>query len=470
MDLFRITFLQMEFLASLMIIAIIIFRAVGIHYISKRILVISWCITIVRLLVPISIPMSFGIPVQGAESGVGASLEEGIWETELLTSNMPDIAESSSQISSRLIIWAIGFGLCVLYFGISYLVCRYEFSQSSPLENEDIFRWLDKHPTKRKIRVRSISNISSPLTYGIISPTILLPTTLEWEDEETLNFILLHEYIHIRYFDSVIKIFLASCLCIHWFNPLVWVMFLLANRDVELACDESVVQVLGEKRKSAYALTLIKLADSSDVCNPVLNHFCKNAITERIEAIMKMKKTSLLATILALILIMCSTTAFAASAADDANISGNDSYMSNTVVIQTNQNDMAGTSFGQEAFESVNEETTLIPYDDATVYSADVEVPAPFKSVSLSPGMSYKFDRRYYRAGTKIDIYASWNPDTVDLKLGVYSETSDSAITDKVTDGEGGVVTTIKKSGYFYIYVSNTSRSESADINISYAY
>ena len=128
MDLFRITFLQMEFLASLMIIAIIIFRAVGIHYISKRILVISWCITIVRLLVPISIPMSFGIPVQGAESGVSGSLEEGIWETELLTSNMPDIAESSSQISSRLIIWAIGFGLCVLYFGISYLVCRYKFS------------------------------------------------------------------------------------------------------------------------------------------------------------------------------------------------------------------------------------------------------------------------------------------------------------------------------------------------------
>lgn len=463
MDFFRITILQMDFLASLMIIAIIIFRAVGIHHISKRIPVISWCITIVRLLVPISIPMSFGIPVQSPD-GMGGLIEETILETELLTSNMSDVAESSSHISSKLIIWGIGFGICALYFGISYLVCRYKFSQSSPIENEDIFRWLEEHRIKRKIRVRSISNVSSPLTYGVISPIILLPSALEWENEDTLNFILLHEYIHIRYFDSVIKIFLAGCLCVHWFNPLVWAMFLLANRDVELSCDEAVVQVLGEKRKSAYALTLIKLADSGDVCNPVLNHFCKNAITERIEAIMKMKKTSLLATILAVTLIICSSTAFAVSAAD------NDSYMSNTVVIETTQNDMAGTSFGQDSFGSVNEDTTLIPYDDATVYAADVEIPVPFKRISLSPGTSYKFDRKYYQAGTKIDIYASWSPDTVDLKLGVYSENSGSAITDKVTNGEGGVVTTIKKSGYFYIYVSNTSNSKSADINISYAY
>lgn len=294
MNFFRTTFLQMDFLASIMIIAIIIFRAIGIHYVPKRILVVSWCIIIIRLLVPLSISLPVSIPIHETVPSTETFIEKAMSETTALTNNLPDV-QAADHIPLQMVLWSVGFGICALYFGISYLICRYKFSQSSQIENEVILCWLKEHSLKRRIRIRSTPNISSPLTYGIVCPTILLPSNLDFNNSNAINFILLHEYMHIRYYDSIIKFFLVICVCVHWFNPLVWMMFLLANRDIELSCDERVVLTLGEKLKSTYALTLIELADSNNLFNPVLNHFCKNAITERIEAIMKMRKSSLLA-------------------------------------------------------------------------------------------------------------------------------------------------------------------------------
>lgn len=469
MEFFRTTFLQMDFLASIMIIAVIIFRAIGIHSVPKRILVAFWCTIIIRLLIPFSISVPFSTPIRETPSNMDGVIEKVASGVSGLSNNLHGVDETS-QISVPIVIWGIGFGFFVLYFGISYLICRLRFSQSTKLENEIIPCWLKKHPLKRRIRIRTTENISSPLTYGIIHPTILLPENLDFNDPDLLNFILLHEYMHIRYYDSIIKFFLAICVCFHWFNPLTWMMFLLANRDIELSCDEKVVQTLGEESKSTYALTLIELADSNNLCSPVLNHFGKNAITERIEAIMKMRKSSLLATTLALALLVGSTTAFAASAADEVDVSAGNAFASNTMVMQATDN-QAATAVTPTTFNASSEEMTAASNEAVVDVSEDlVEAPAPLKNVSLSPGTSYKYDKTYFEAGTQIDIYANWTPSSVDLELGVYSASSGSKYTDTVSDGEGGVVVTINKSGYFYIYVENTSSSKSADISLSYAY
>ena len=74
-------------------------------------------------------------------------------------------------------------------------------------------------------------------------------------------------------------------------RPLVWVMYVLANRDIELSCDETVVRTFGETMKSAYALALIGLEErKSGVAAPLFNYFAKNAITERINAIMSTRQ------------------------------------------------------------------------------------------------------------------------------------------------------------------------------------
>ncbi|RAZ18687.1 peptidase M56, partial [Klebsiella oxytoca] len=70
-----------------------------------------------------------------------------------------------------------------------------------------------------------------PLTYGIIHPVILLPKSTDWTDTERLNYVLEHELAHIRHFDAAAKLALTAAVCVHWFNPLVWLMLSLANRD-----------------------------------------------------------------------------------------------------------------------------------------------------------------------------------------------------------------------------------------------
>ncbi len=71
-----------------------------------------------------------------------------------------------------------------------------------------------------------------------LRPVILLPEDMERGNETTLTYILTHEYIHVRRFGQRGKAGIAAVLCVHWFNPLAWVMYVLANRDLELSCDE----------------------------------------------------------------------------------------------------------------------------------------------------------------------------------------------------------------------------------------
>ena len=110
---------------------------------------------------------------------------------------------------------------------------------------------------------------------------------MDWKNEKQLQYVLSHEYVHIYRYDAVTKLIVTLALCIHWFNPFVWVMYILFNRDIELACDESVIRQFGEKSKSAYSLMLINMEATKSGLLPFCNNFSKNAIEERITAVMK---------------------------------------------------------------------------------------------------------------------------------------------------------------------------------------
>lgn len=140
------------------------------------------------------------------------------------------------------------------------------------------------------------------------------PQSLEDIQSEQLTYILMHEMTHIRRFDMLRKIAAAAVLCIHWFNPIVWVLFLLYNRDIELACDETVVRKIKGDCRSAYALALIGMEERQRGSSSLCSHFSKNAIEERIVAIMKFKKISIAAAVLASSLVLGVTSAFATSA------------------------------------------------------------------------------------------------------------------------------------------------------------
>ena len=119
--------------------------------------------------------------------------------------------------------------------------------------------------------------------------------------------------MHIRYFDAAVKLLMAAALCIHWFNPCVYLMYIFFNRDLELACDEAVVRRFGEEEKSAYAMALIEMEEEKSGLLPLGNSFSKNAIEERIGAIMKIKKISPLVHGLSAALVCGITLLFATS-------------------------------------------------------------------------------------------------------------------------------------------------------------
>ena len=239
-------------------------------------------------------------------------------------------------------LWALGAVLCAGYFGMAYFRGRRIFAVSLPVKNETADKWLAAHTLRRKITIRQSGCVSAPLTYGIFSPVILIPENTDWERKERvqmqtreggfegpgslpgmgweLSLCLEHEFVHIKRLDGLTKLILIAALCLHWFNPLVWVMVVLANRDLELSCDEAVVWLFGEQVKSAYARTLIHMEEIKSGCLPLCSNFSKNAIEERITAIMKIKKISLFTAAAGVLLVMGITIGFATRAAGKGEV------------------------------------------------------------------------------------------------------------------------------------------------------
>ena len=316
---------QMSVAGGVLILFIVVIRALAIHRLPKTTFLALWMIAALRLLLPFSIPLPFNIHI-GLDvfSDVVQELPSGNIASTLPGDSPPadDIgtafrSPATEHISTFEILWLVGVLLLAIYFSISYFRSMRKFRMSVPDNTPYIREWLNAHQIVRPIEVRSSDLISSPLTYGILHPVILLPKKLDRNDQVALKYVLTHEYVHIRRFDAITKILFAAVLCIHWFNPLVWGMYVLANRDTELSCDAWVIRMTGVKNRSSYALMLIKMEERRNGMSALWNHFGKNAISERIEAIMKFKKTSIWACILALALIAGATTAFAAARTDD---------------------------------------------------------------------------------------------------------------------------------------------------------
>lgn len=312
---------QMSVAGGVLILFIVLIRALAIHRLPKTTFLALWMIAALRLLLPFSIPLTFNIHI-GLDvfSDVVQELPSGNIASTLPGDSPPsyDIgtavpSPATEHISTFEILWLVGVLLLAIYFSISYFRSMRKFRMSVPDNTPYIREWLNAHQIVRPIEVRSSDLISSPLTYGILHPVILLPKKLDRNDQAALQYVLTHEYVHIRRFDAITKILFAAVLCIHWFNPFVWVMYVLANRDIELSCDAWVIRMMGEKKRSSYALMLIKMEERRNGMSALCSHFGKNAISERIEAIMKFKKTSILACAFALVLVVGATTAFATS-------------------------------------------------------------------------------------------------------------------------------------------------------------
>lgn len=268
--------------------------------------------------------------------------------TALTASPEPTSVNPIPFVSLKTIVWIIGMLGTASYFAVSYFSWRKKFAESLPVKNDFCRNWLEEHPTLRHLSIRVSDRISSPLTYGVFRPVILMPKKTNWNDTDVMKYVLTHEYVHIKRLDSLFKLMLTVSLCVHWFNPFVWLMYFIANRDIELSCDEKVVRMLDSER-SSYAMALIQMEEQKTSSYPLSSSFSRNALKERIIAIMKFKKISPIAAATAIFLAAGTTVAFAT-------------------------NTIPATSNDSSLYPGTASSDMLLPSDSTTAYSTpDIE-------------------------------------------------------------------------------------------------
>lgn len=313
--------LEMSISGGILILCIFFLRCLTMNLVKKRTFVILWEIVLVRLLLPIKIPLKFSI----ANLVAALTDNKDVFYTsqDIITPSAAGVAKSAESVTTGIsnsefpiltIVWLAG---AVLFFVIFLLLYRKEYKrvqEAIPMNTSDfINNWLENKSMRRKIKVLTADFIATPVTAGILMPRIILPTIMDLSDTKQLECVMTHEVVHIKRFDNLLKILSVVAICIHWFNPLIWLMYFLFNRDLELSCDEKVISILGENKKQIYAYTLIGLAEQKAGLNVVYNGFGKNAIKERITSIMKYKKMTAIGITISVIAILASTNVFAAA-------------------------------------------------------------------------------------------------------------------------------------------------------------
>ncbi|BAH08140.1 DUF5301 domain-containing protein [Clostridium kluyveri] len=168
-------------------------------------------------------------------------------------------------------IWVLGFISLIVYSILSYLILKHKVC-TSVIVKDNIFQ---------------CENISSPFVLGFVRPKIYLPIGLEKTEQ---NYILKHEQVHVKRFDYLIKPIAFLALCLHWFNPLVWISFMLMNKDMEMSCDERVLKEFGTHIKKDYSTSLLLLSVNKNTIkgNPLA--FGENNTKTRIKNILNYKK------------------------------------------------------------------------------------------------------------------------------------------------------------------------------------
>ncbi len=324
---------QMSLTGSMLIIVILLARWLAGGRLPTKVFLLLWEIAALRLLTPFVVRVSVSIPTVSAFSQRLAANPLPYGETTnpagALLGGQSPVVNPFVQVAA--VLWAVGTALLLGWAFIAYVRNRRRFSQSVPVDSAVVEEWKKAHTLLRPLQIRVSDQIASPLTYGVLRPVILLPKSMNCSDAQSVKFVLTHEWIHVRRFDAVAKLMFMAVLAFHWLNPLVWVMYILANRDMELSCDAEVLRYIGGDKRAAYATTLIDLLAQQRKSDSYLYaNFTQNAMQQRIEAIMKNRKISVAAVIVAVVLTVFAMSTFAEGTnAQPKTLSSNGVYQNN---------------------------------------------------------------------------------------------------------------------------------------------
>lgn len=308
-DIFR-TVLNMSITGAYISAAIIILR-IAMKKLPKKYSYLLWAILGIRLLCPFSFSSAVSVfnvlvpekpevsysQMEFIPNDIEYSEEPQIIVSvppvndsinEQLPSAQPNNSANPMQIAMAVgaYIWAAGTLAMLIYTVVSYISVKKKV-KSATLSDGNVY---------------TCASIETPFVFGIIKPRIYLPENIS---EEDIRYIIAHEQAHISRKDHIVKLVAMAALCVHWFNPMVWLSYRLMTKDMELSCDEKALDTFDDDVKKAYANALlnISLKQNRLALGGVLN-FGESDIKSRIKGVLGAKKPKVIVTIIAVIAVI----------------------------------------------------------------------------------------------------------------------------------------------------------------------
>ena len=380
------TLLQMSLSGAALTAAVALMRALLLRRVPKRTFLALWLVVLIRLLIPfepvihVALPRlipepartetaASAIPAQPAAQSPRPAAESA--EPTPRPAPVPTAPDAPRQRETRgapsretvlTVLWGAGAMATGAFFVLGYARGYRRFRRAAAADGEAARAWREAHPLRRDYAIRVCDALDSPMTYGVLRPVILVPAGFRWERAEA-KYALEHEYVHMRRFDAALKLALALALTLHWFNPAIWGLYVLANRDIELSCDEAVLRRFGAGERGAYARALLA-AEEHRRMSPLCAGFGANTTRERIVEIMKFRNKSVLSLLLAAAMVAL-LAACAASGGKQETDAGGDSQ---EAPAPFGQNGHAGFLNGGIVLNVPSEATELVlvdmPQDD----------------------------------------------------------------------------------------------------------
>ncbi|WP_326909900.1 M56 family metallopeptidase [Sedimentibacter sp. MB31-C6] len=293
-----LTVLNMSLTASYVIIFVILIR-LALQKTPKVISYALWVVVAFRLVTPFSFESMFSLLPQTATSipydivyQQKPQINSGVLSVDTMVNEVlpsPIIGDSVNPMEIYLeigaSIWMIGIIALLAYSLVSIFRLK-KILKSAQLIEQNIYE---------------ADNLKTPFVLGFINPKIYLPVGL---DKEEWQYILLHEQTHICRKDHIIKITAFIILTIHWFNPLVWIAFMLMNMDMELSCDERVLKEMNVEIKKSYANSLLTLATGRRILNGSPLAFGEGNVKWRIKNVLNYKKPKFWVVVISIIVVI----------------------------------------------------------------------------------------------------------------------------------------------------------------------
>lgn len=288
---------NMSIAASWIILAVLLLRSL-LKKAPKWITVLLWGIVAVRLICPFTIESALSLIPSAQtvspeimmdstpEINSGVPILNDVINPIINGSFAPDPATSANPLQILIpllsIAWIAGIAGMLLYTAISYVHIKSKIG-TAVLLRDNIFQ---------------SERVLSPFVFGLVKPKIYLPFNMNTQD---LSCVIAHEQAHIRRKDHIWKPLGFLVLTLHWFNPLVWLGYILFCRDLELACDQKVIAPLDRAQRADYSQALLACSVKKHRITACPPAFSEVGVKTRVKSVLQYKKPKILGIIAALI-------------------------------------------------------------------------------------------------------------------------------------------------------------------------